>query len=109
MFGSKPCLMASLLPSPWQAGLKSALYALAAALAKLGNKTIICNDTGNTYACDGHAHCFCNASNSERFGGGAPGAVSLMDYTKARAPSCHLPPLYCAMGDKSTFVCVCAC
>lgn len=67
----------------WMSGLKSALYALAAALAGLGNKTIICNETGNTYACDGEANCFCNASNSERFGGGPPGAVQLMDYAKA--------------------------
>ena len=52
----------------WMAGLKAALFALAAALGDL--KTIICNETGNTYFCDGAEKCFCSASNSERFGGG---------------------------------------
>ena len=59
----------------WMAGLKSALFALAAALAKLGNKTIICNETGNTYFCDGADECFCSASNDERFGSGPPGTL----------------------------------
>jgi hypothetical protein len=59
----------------WMAGLKGALFALAAALSKLGNKTIICNQTGQTYFCDGEGDCFCSASNSERFGGGAPVAT----------------------------------
>jgi hypothetical protein len=54
----------------WVAGLKSALFALAAALGK--GKTIICNQTGQTYDCDGEAECFCSASNEERFGGGPP-------------------------------------
>ena len=53
--------------------LSEALWALKAALAKL-KKTIICNKTGGTYACGTDStKCFCDASNSERFGGG-PGA-----------------------------------
>jgi hypothetical protein len=75
----------------WVAGLKAALFALAAALGK--GKTIICNQTGKTYYCDGEAECFCTASNDERFGGGPPGAVALMDYNKAN-PQVRLQPAF---------------
>lgn len=67
----------------WMQGLNSSLWALAQAFAGK-NKTVICNDTGQTYACDSEIGCFCTASNDERFGGGISGAVSLMDYNKVR-------------------------
>lgn len=66
----------------WMMGLREALWALKAALGKL-KKTIICNKTGGTYACGTDStKCFCDASNSERFGGGPGGVVQLTDYHK---------------------------
>lgn len=95
--GSSPTQTAA-----YMAGLKSALFALAAAFAKLGGKTIICNRTGGTYFCDGEDKCFCSASNSERFGGGPPGAVQLMDYTKANPDGgviVHVPHINAGVGE----------
>jgi hypothetical protein len=67
----------------WMLGLRQALWALKDAFTKLGKKTIICNKTGGTYACGKDAtRCFCDASNSERYGGGPGGVVQLMDYHK---------------------------
>jgi hypothetical protein len=64
----------------WMLGLRQALWALKGALGAL-NKTIICNKTGGTYACGTDStKCFCDASNSERFGGGPGGVINLVDY-----------------------------
>ena len=83
----------------WMMGLRMALWALKKALGAKG-KTIICNKTGGTYACGTDStKCFCDASNSERFGGGVGGAIQLYDYNKlnpkcvTRASSATVTPL----------------
>eukprot|EP01043_Picozoa_sp_COSAG02_P047162 COSAG02_NODE_4491_length_5296_cov_107.763299_1_plen_360_part_00 len=51
----------------WLAGLGDALWDLHRQLAALGNKTIICNGTGEMWACEGKTPCYCDAANKERF------------------------------------------
>ena len=51
----------------WTDGLGTALWELHRQLKALGNKTIICNGTGQMYACGGATPCFCDAANKERF------------------------------------------
>jgi hypothetical protein len=52
----------------WLAGLGDALWELHRQLKALGgNKTIICNGTGQMYACGGKKPCYCDAANKERF------------------------------------------
>jgi hypothetical protein len=51
----------------WLAGLGEALWELHRQLAALGNKTIICNGTGEMWACGGKKPCYCDAANKERF------------------------------------------
>lgn len=51
----------------WLVGLNTSLWALHAQLKAKGNKTIICNGTGQMWACGGKTPCFCDAANKERF------------------------------------------
>jgi hypothetical protein len=51
----------------WLAGLGDALWELHRQFLALGNKTIICNGTGEMFACDGQKKCYCDAANKERF------------------------------------------
>lgn len=85
----------------WMLGLRTALWALKKALGAL-KKTIICNKTGGTYACGTDStKCFCDASNSERFGGGAGGVVQLMDYHKLNPSGgviVHVPHINAGVG-----------
>lgn len=80
--GSKGSQCSTAQKSAWMLGLREALWALKKAFAAL-KKTIICNKTGGTYACGTDStKCWCDASNSERFGGGPGDVVSLTDYHK---------------------------
>lgn len=52
----------------WLAGLGAALWELHRQFKALGgNKTIICNGTGQMYDCGGKKPCYCDAANKERF------------------------------------------
>jgi len=51
----------------WLSGLEAALWDLHDQLKAKGNKTIICNDTGQMFACGGKKPCYCDAANKERF------------------------------------------
>ena len=73
-----PCQgVASGLPARWPAHdpmvwprrllHQAALWDLHDQLKAKGNKTIICNDTGQMFACGGKKPCYCDAANKERF------------------------------------------
>ena len=51
----------------WLDGLSDALWQLHQQFLALGNKTIICNGTGEMFACNNKAKCYCDAANKERF------------------------------------------
>ena len=51
----------------WLAGLNESLWELHRQFKAKGNKTIICNGTGQMWDCAGKTPCYCDAANKERF------------------------------------------